>query len=220
MEWIPMEGFQEVSNSASDYAMKTAAEKLSPNPIRLIHTGYGMYGMKGADKYAEAAGWDKTCLGSHQAKLLLASFGMGEKKIAQAMKVASVRGYADVHHAKLPPLFSEKVASKRDEASLMIKLAKRINTNLYKEASYMENAQTVDALLSLNFVTPENLVKFVQKIPLFKSAISHLASCLIASRLGVMEIPEESARSAIDKLTDVVDGLETIRSTLVMQGKK
>jgi hypothetical protein len=84
----------------------------------------------------------------------------------------------------------------------------------------MENAQTVDALLSLNFVNPDNLGKFVAKIPLFKAAISHLASCLLASRIGVREIPERSASGAMSKLVDVVRGLEAIRATQSIKGNK
>ena len=101
----------------------------------------------------------------------------------------------------------------RPLANILVKKAKDIKVNLVKEAAYMVSAQTVDALLSLNFVTPDNLSKFVSKIPAFKAVVSHLASCLLAARIGVKEIPEQAASTAMHRLLDVISGLESIKAS-------
>lgn len=213
MSWIPMEGFEPVSASEFEYLSKTAAHRLTDTPVIVSHTGYDQYSMRGADKYITKMAWDKTMLESHQAKFILAALGAGSSKIAEVMQDAKTLGRAEVHGLKFIPLWEEKVASNVPRAQAMQKTAASFRHNFVKVASYMENAQTVDALLSLNFVNPENLGKFIAKIPLFKAAISHLASCLLASRLGVREIPERSASGAMAKLVDVVKGLEAIRAT-------
>jgi hypothetical protein len=220
MSWIPMDGFEPVSSSAFDYLSKTAAHRLTDTPVILAHTGYDQYSMRGADKYIEKMAWDKTCLEAHQAKFILASLGAGSTKIAEAMGDAKSQGRAEIHGLKFVPLWEEKIASNVPRAKELQKVASQFKHDLLKVASYMENAQTVDALLSLNFVNPDNLGKFVAKIPLFKAAISHLASCLLASRIGVREIPERSASGAMSKLVDVVRGLEAIRATQSIKGNK
>lgn len=217
MKWTVMEGFGEVTNSAASYAVKTAAYTLTNHPVKLIPTGYDMYSMKGVEKYAKAAGWDATALQSHQAKFLLLSLGCPTEKLAAAFKQASQRGVAEIHNLRQLPTVNEKIASFRPQAEKLVKMAAKIKRNLFKEASYVDNSQTVDALLSLNFVTPDNISKFVGKIPHFKATISNLASALLASRVGIKEIPEEACSVAMQRLIEVVDGLERLRASQEVQ---
>lgn len=212
MRWLPLEGFQEVSNSPEDYSIKQASERLTTHPVTVIGTGYDMYAMRGVSKYASVLGWDASCLKSSEAKFLLASLGCGKEKIAHIIKKASTHGSAEVHGLDFKPLANEKIAEARPLAEHLYARALELRSNLIKEASYLENSQTVDALLSLNFVTPTNISKFVSKIPQLKSAVSTLASCLIASRLGIKEIPELSTSNAMSRLVEVIDGLEKLRA--------
>jgi hypothetical protein len=216
MRWQVLEGFDQVTNSAEDYAVKTAGARLTTTPVTLIPTGFSQYAMRGVNKYAAEAGWDRTCLERYQVKFLLASLGCGTEKIAEVLLHAHRAGSAEIHGLKDVQLKGEKIAAAIPAARLKLASAAALRTDLVKEASYFADSQTVDALLSLNFVNPENVQKFVGKIPLFKSAISHMASCLIASRLGIQEIPEQAATSAMAKLVEVVNGLEKLRATQTM----
>lgn len=221
MHWVVMDGFHEVSNSAYSYAVKTAGAKLTSTPVKLSPNGYDFFSLRGVDKYAHAAGMDHTNLSRSHAKFLLACLGCGEEKIAQAFEVSQRNGVAEIHGLNFLPLKNEKIAEYIPKAKALHKIASLLRRNLFKEASYIDNAQTVDALLSLNFVTPDNISKFVGKIPHFKATISNLASALIASRLGMQEIPEEAVSIAMQRLVEVVDGLERLRAmqeTGVSQG--
>lgn len=218
-KWMPMEGFEQVSNSGFDYVSKTAATKLSATPVKIISTGAGQYAMKGLNKYADAIGWVPDNLHGYQLKFILSSLGATQEKIAKIMKIADKSGQAEVHGLKFLPLKSEKIAQALPKARKLAAVAEKLKCNLVKEASFIkkggpvENTQTVDALLSLNFVNPENVSKFVGKISSFKAAISNLASCLMASRLGMQEIPETATSTAMYRLIDVVNGLEALRAT-------
>ena len=212
-EWVPMEGFDPVSSSKFEYHVKVAGEKRDAFPAVIIDNGAGEYAVRGLDKYAEAMDRNPNHLRRHETMFILAACGMGEEKIAEALKEASDFGIAKIHYLNRPPLQREKVAQNIPRARELVKQAQSLRQDFFKVAGYVESSQTVDALLSLNFVTPENIAKFVEKIPSFKAAQSHLASCLLASRLGVKEIPEQSAASAISKLGDVIEGLEALRAS-------
>lgn len=207
--WYPMEGFQEISNSEWDYGAKTA----SANPTVLISTGYGQYAMKGVEKYASACGWDPTNLHGYQARFLMASLGATPKNVEDMFKQASRSGKASLHGLRRIPLVSEKIAAAVPRAEKLMKIARSLKCNLIKEASFIENSQTVDALLSLNFVNPENIAKFVSKIGQLKSSVSTLANLIVGSRLGIREIPEQAASTAMYRLIDVINGLEALRAT-------
>jgi hypothetical protein len=215
-KWVPMEGFDRVSNSPLDYAALGMGVTKVASAKHIIATGYNQYALKGLDKYARALEWDPTNLHEYQAKFILASLGMNETKIAAAMKQASRSGAAEVRVNELP-LQSEKIAAAIPQARKMVKVASDMKCNLIKVASYMENSQSVDAILALNFVNSDNLAKFVGKIPSLKAAVSNLASLIIASRLGYQEIPEHSAVTAMHRITDVINGLEGLRAQEEMQ---
>lgn len=212
-KWVPMEGFEEVTSNAADFAVKTAGQNRSTTPVKLLSTGYDQYALKGVDKYAHACGWDATNLSKYQVQFILGSFGMGQEKLAHSFKQASASGQSIIHGLKFTPLKEEKIAKALPVARTLSKVAESLRCNLIKEASHFENSQTVDALLSLNFVNPENVSKFVSKIPALKTAISNLASLLLGSRLGMKEIPELSTTTAMHKLIEVVNGLESLRAT-------
>ena len=217
MKWVVMEGFGEVTNSVESYVVKTAAQRLTSTPVKLGYSGYDRYTLRGVDKYASAAGFDKTDLASSETKFLLACLGASQEKIASSIKTARTKGSAELHGLNFLPTKMDKTAEFRGKAASLIKAAKETKRCLFKEASYIDNAQSVDALLSLNFVTPENISKFIGKIPHFKATISNLASSLIGSRLGIREIPEEASSVAMAKLIEVVDGLERLRASQEVQ---
>lgn len=213
MKWVPMDNMCEVSNSPHDYLIKSASQSLTNRPVTVIPTGYGQYSVKGLKKYAGVCGWDQSNLSESKVRFLLASQGVSSEKIAATLKYASRAGSAELHNLRFTPVQQEKVAQRKPYREFLEKFAGKYRCNLYKEASFMNNSQTIDALLSLNFITPDNIAKFINMIPALKSAISTLASCLMASRLGLQEIPENAASVAMQRLIEVVTGLEKLRAT-------
>jgi hypothetical protein len=183
--FVPMEGFFEVSSNEADYMTKVASQHKTATPVTLISTGHGQYSMKGVDKYASAMGWDKTNLEGWQAKFLLASLGAGEIKTAALMKEAKKHGASVDYHMNLVPLKSEKIAKAMPTARRMIAKVATLKQDTFKLASQLENAQTVDAVLSLNFINPDNIAKFVGFLPRLKATISNLCGLLMAARLGI-----------------------------------
>lgn len=213
MEWVPMKNFGVVSDSKESYLVKEAADRFSAHTVVLMNKGHDQWAIRGLDKYADAAEFDKSHVQGPEMRFLLASLGCSQEKIAQFMKVAQTTGQAKIANLNLIPTLAEKIAEMAPVAKEMVEFARSLKADLIKEASYMDNSQTVDALLSLNFITPENISKFVSKIPQIKGAISSLASCLVASRLGMKEIPEEAAATSMNRLIEVVTGLEKLRAT-------
>jgi hypothetical protein len=201
MFFVPMEGFNEISNSEIDFHVKAAS-----GGHELIHTGYNRFSFKGPsiDKYASQLGMNATNLSPCQAMFLLASFGFGSESLDTITKTAKC-GRVKIHNLRIG---HEKQASKSLE-----RIAKGLKSNLIKAASYVENSQSVDSLLSLNFINPDNIQKFVSRLPALKATISDLAMLLIASRLGIKELPETSISTALSRLIEVVRGLETLRAT-------
>ena len=101
----------------------------------------------------------------------------------------------------------EKQAAARSEAKALLE-GMPPRYLLLKEAAALDDITTVDKVLSINFLTPENIQTFIDFLPDFEEAISKLAGLLITIRLGMQDVPESSVKNAMERLDEVVDGLK------------
>lgn len=214
-----------VSESPDDFK-RIAAEWLDHNPIKVAMSN-GRYVFRGGKikKYAAAASgpvfsnenvtikklaFDFNSLPRHEAEFLLASWGLPMTKVAQVLDGVKTRIALDIHHLRLPdPRGHLKVAkpvAHANASSLKAPIAE-----LVKIAANLEDAQTVDSVLSLGFVNPENVTRFASAKPMLWEVSHMLAKLLLASRLGMEDIPEEAARAAISHLQRVIDGLDRLK---------
>ncbi len=81
---------------------------------------------------------------------------------------------------------------------------------LCKEASIAVPKESADAILSLNFMTPENASIYVNYLPILEKTSSVLAELLVASRLGMDDVREAAALNAMTQVNAVVKGLSQL----------
>jgi hypothetical protein len=81
---------------------------------------------------------------------------------------------------------------------------------LYKEAAVLKDDDAIDSVLSLDFISPENLVVYIQNIPRFREVANRLAEMLVLSRVGLKPVPERAIYNAMKGLTEVTDSLALV----------
>lgn len=81
---------------------------------------------------------------------------------------------------------------------------------LWKTAGIAVTKETLDAVLSLNFVTPENASIYLNYLPILEKTSSVLAELLVASRLGMDDVREAAAKNAMTQVNAVIRGLEQL----------
>jgi hypothetical protein len=149
------------------------------------------------------------------AEFLLVASGVtpmtARTKLAEAAKSVGGQSYLIADMKPITP-WKEKVASAyRDSAVLMQSLPK-LKRDLVKEAVAIDDADTVDKMLALGFLTPENVKIFLSYIPALQAATSKLADLLLAVRLGLQGPPESATRTAMFTIEEVVRGLRRLES--------
>jgi len=107
----------------------------------------------------------------------------------------------------LGPNTKEKVAADGEAE----RLAEVINIDLIKESSALTGSETVDSVLSLNFVTPENIQGYVDAIPVLEEAGSKLAEMLVGVRLGLSDVPEAAVSTSLRGIERAVQGLKKLQ---------
>lgn len=118
-----------------------------------------------------------------------------EEVEAQATKEASIQ------YNNLSKLLPKKVNLLKEAAAL----------TMDKEASAMLGTATVDSILALNFLNPENVVRYAEHIPQLKESAEKLAELVLATQLGLSNISKEAAVRSMFALETVVEGLMTLR---------
>jgi hypothetical protein len=88
----------------------------------------------------------------------------------------------------------------------------RLGPEIVKAAAESGHPETLDSILSLEFITPQNLRYFVDNIPDFEEAATRLAALLIAVRLGMPHVPEQPVKDALEGLSHTINKLNILKS--------
>lgn len=124
------------------------------------------------------------------------------KHASRTMRTEHVIGVHDVRPVASFMADIEKTASAK------VAQVRELRRDLVKEASILPDIQTVDSVLSLNYLNPENIRVYVGKLPYLDKALNTVCELTIFSRLGMSEVPEHASARAARALDDVVQGLK------------
>ncbi|MBP9824070.1 MAG: hypothetical protein KBF21_07600 [Thermoanaerobaculia bacterium] len=222
LAFVRMPRLCQVSEAPDDFKRITAAW-LDTQPVK-VAAANGRYVFRSGrlQKYAGRrpeqlrpnivkAAFDFNALPRHEADFLLATWGLPGEKRAQVLDGVRDRLELQLHHLRTADLPgpTEKLANpQRDQvvAGMRAPIAE-----LLKIAANLEDAQTVDSVLSLGFVNPENVARFASAKPMLWETCHMLANLLLASRLGMEDIPEEAVRSALGHMQRTIDGLSRLK---------
>lgn len=81
---------------------------------------------------------------------------------------------------------------------------------LIKEAMEIDDADTVDKLLGLNFLRPENVQMYLDYLPELEDAVCKLGDLLMGVRVGLKPLSEDAVRRALFALEETLQGLRTL----------
>lgn len=212
MVWMPLEDLADVSSTPAEWLEKSAASRLETDPAVVKWTG-------AVFKFA-GAGLPEIEHRERGAAVLLANLGVPVEKVAAVMATAKRKGSTRVHGAAR---LIAKVAWQQQAAekfAVLEKNADALRRNLVKAASEVDDKQTVDAMLSLNFLTPQTMAKFLAYRPAFERAADMLAELVMAARLGLKDVQEGALVPAMHQLCDVNEQLKRLEVAFLRPSTK
>lgn len=151
---------------------------------RRLNTEYGV------NKYAARSALVKLGATVKEADLIL--------KRAQLSRKINVSG--------LNNLITERMIKKASDINKVALLKQ----DTIKLAAMMPTEDSVDKVLSLNFINPLNLRQFIDFIPTFEETVSNLCALLLATRLGLKELDEYALKTAIQVLEKIITDLKNM----------
>jgi hypothetical protein len=208
VNWMPLRGSTELVSNPLGFS-KTSASNTSTAEL-----------LGGQDEYcwrgpavAKLASEQTKFLNRHDAEFLGVSLGVSPAFIKEALDRANKGELLPFDGLNLITPMREKMAAARES---VLKDLREIpepihNYFLAKEASLLDDALTADKILGLGFLNAENVATFIDMLPQLESTSSKVAEMLLASRLGVKEIPEVALERMLKALDDVIRGLKSLR---------
>ena len=148
-----------------------------------------------------------------KAKWLLVMHGCSVEEAERILTQANSMNRTHVYVMALRPMKYEATIRTNLNGEI-IKVSKAMRRNLLKEAAYIKDKNSVDAMLSLNFISPDNLIVFLQSLDKYRDVESSLAKLLLMTRMGLEAVPESAVASALKNVNTVTEALEMLQGVL------
>lgn len=210
LTWIPIKKQIALAENAPE-ARKVASIESIHRTVRLITSGTFCTFRGGA---VEKLAFDeRNDLSMAEAEFLAATMGYDQqgfqKKVAEA---ASRGGGADLEGC-LPVIPSNRATSAALEKTAELRrTVQPLRKDLLKEAAFVSDPNSVDAMLSLKFLNPRNVAVFARYIDNLDKAVQNMSELLIAARLGLRDkISEGALISGIKGVEGTIEDLEKLQ---------
>lgn len=204
--WMPLKGQTDLVQEPVGF-MKTAMTRVG----RVITDG-SKWAFSGP-AFAKLASQQTNFLDRDDAEFLLVAAGVNPLQVKETMAKVAMHGHLHIQDLKVLSNPQEKLAEARAKVKQAVAEAELPGPYyLWKEAAVLEDALTADKILGLGFLNPENVATFVEMLPSLETAVSSLAELLVASRLGMRDVPEVALERALVALDDTITGLRRLRA--------
>lgn len=215
LTWIPLSGDPVMlAKDPLDIEAVQAAQDM-PTQVSVGSTGSGEFSVDGPplDKVAKE---HRQFIKKAEAEFLLVAMGISPFDAKGILKKAE-KGDQWVKCAGRPitPLATLHSEMTKKASSSLAEFPRHLRQNLVKEASVIDDADTTDKVLAMNFINPENIETFAKYLPELDQAAKKLAELLIGVRLGVGSVDEGAVERAMKGLERVIEGLKLLQQKVV-----
>jgi hypothetical protein len=213
LTWVPLPG--EPTFLAKDPLdiTNTQEAQQAPGQVQVGSTGPGEFSMDGPP-LAKVARQDRLFIKKAQAEFLLVAMGVDPLQARGILKEAesSRKGWVKCSTARpIVSLASLHTEMTKKAAKDLASFPYHLRQNLVKEASVIDDADTTDKVLAMNFINPENIDTFAKYLPDLDEASKKLAEILLGVRLGVGSIDEGAVERAMKAMETVIEGLKLLQ---------
>jgi hypothetical protein len=211
VHWCPLQGEPLFLAKQPLDVEQIQEAKASPASVNVASTGNDDFSLQGQplDKVAKE---QKQFLKHAEAEFLLVGMGLNQFQARDVLRRSQEQGLVKVG-GMLPivPLAHVHKQMVKRAAKSLAGFPYHLKKNLVKEAAALEDGETADKVLSLNFLNPDNINTFANYLPELDSASQKLAETLVASRLGMSQVDEGAIERSMRGMESVIEGLRSLQ---------
>lgn len=210
--FMPLENEIDLASSPDAFTKVAQAQRI-PKAVRILTDG-SYFSFEGAEIDKLAGVMETKFLNKDDTIFLGALLGQEPEKLAHDLVAMRKAGSHEIWvDAKPIETFKSKYAGGVARAREMLDRLPNLRVDLLKEAAPIEDPTSVDKILSVGFINPENISIFASYVPEIEVTIKKLSELLLASRLGLSSVNQGAVQKALVHLDKVVAGLKTLGAT-------
>lgn len=210
LSWLPLQNPTLVAKKPEEVEQLGQAQAL-PNQVQLSGHGGGEFSMEGppVEKLAKR---DRQFLKKAQAEFLLVTMGVNPFEVQGILKTAQERRQVKIAGVvPIVPLSYVHREMVKKAARTLANFPYDLRRNLVKEAAVLDDPDTADKVLAMNFINPENISAFAAYLPDLDTAAGKLAEMLMAARMGLNQVDEGAVERAMKNLEQVIAGVRLLQ---------
>jgi hypothetical protein len=210
-KWMPLQGDQVALASHPDEMGKAAsALRALVGSVTVRAGGHNSFSISGppVEKLAHD---DREFIDLDKAMFILGGLGADPHYAATKLAHAATYGRSvEVRCNRLLTTLSEARDTAKTAGKKTLEALPVLRRELFKEAAAIPDPVAVDTVLSLGFINPENMTHFITFLPTLEEAQSKLCELLVATRLGIRDIPTSPLEKSIKSVEEVIRGLKVM----------
>jgi hypothetical protein len=209
--WMPMRNMTGLASDPDRYAKTVEASAVLRDRVDVMFENGGTYSMRGNQLKKLASVLPVNFIDHDQAVYNLAILGVdprfAKEKLAEARSLSkwiSIEGTSPI------TLASEVYHKAKIAAAERLSKLPQVKSLLLKEAAVLDDPLSVDKVLSIGFLNPENVGTFISYLPEFEDTLRKLSEMLIAARLGLSIVDAGALERVVKHLDKVIGGLREL----------
>ena len=215
--WLPLDKAEDTKLVETPEGFNKEAQAKWAFSSVTVRGGGGAYSVSGFP-VEKLASEDRSFLSIDDTMFLLAGLGtdmdyvqekLGQLEASNRAVEMRVAHYIHPLEAKIAHMV-EKTAQRLFP---LTKAAGSLKKDLLKEAAVIPDPTAVDTVLSLGFLSAENLGVFISYLPKIDEAQEKICELLLAARLGLRNIPVPALEKAMRTVEEVLEGLHELAFT-------
>lgn len=212
LQWVPLPGDPVFLAKSPLDVQNTQEAQQAPNQMQVGATGQGEFSLQG-QPLAKVAKDQRTFVKRAQAEFLLVAAGLSPADAKATLDKAerSDNWVKCAGRAITPLAHLHRDMVKQAQSYIEGLNLDDLRQDLIKEATIIEDSDTADKVLSMNFINPENIGMFAKFLPELDGAAKKLAELLLGVRLGIGSVDEGAVERAMKGLEVVIEGLKMLQ---------
>lgn len=188
------------------------ARKEKTSAVLFYNGSYHIKGGCNLDKVAADLRQDLDAVG---AEFILGLLGVDGATAKMKVSEARKKSFVKLSGLKTITPLSERYQESVKTASALLSKLPNLQRDLVKEAAALEDQGTVDKVLALNFINPENLSTFIEYLPELEETSERMAEMVLAGYLGMKEVPVSAVERSMNNMEEVIKGLKSVQNAQV-----
>lgn len=209
MQWMPLQNPIHLTATPGE-AEQVKEAQLLPKRGVVYSTGHGEFHVAGRP-FEKLATEHIQFIDKAAAEFLLVSAGLTQPEAREKMAMAQRGERVEMDGLRtIIPLAEVHNQAIKEAHALLQTFPTDLRRDTIKLAAALEDSETADKILAMNFINPENVAIFASYLPMLDQSVQKLAEMLMAARMGMATLDEGALERAMNNLEQVIQGLKSL----------